>query len=373
MGSELRPSRWSSIWKFFWKVNFAVLLGLFAIGFLLDFINKHRALQNITPLPPVSAYISTPENEKVLQLFVRDVVTFTLLHESGHLIFTTYNLPLGSQDTNESAADSFAATVMMSQIGKGSGPQYNGLVSAALFWDALNTLEQTGAPGQYDWADFHEQPEQRASKLACILYGANPKAFAAIAQKFKLEDREKECVANAANTREDWSRIISLNLNSNAGKLLDPWSPHVAVLYRQVPVGLPDGLTATLSRDRQEARALGTLDFIGHNLLLLKTPPNQDVEAEQRILDAKRNLTMKQDPLSIPLENLSPFPHVDHPSEDDSLSAYNYTVVGDSCLDSSNRPEQNAFWEPKTQSVVLCYAWVGLVEDLGKRLLAGSH
>jgi hypothetical protein len=388
MNSAKPPPKPAAGWKSPLGAGLAVAMVFFAFHVLYDHLHPPQNGQQggqpgadstsppkVTPLPPLSSYTPTPRHEYLLRVFVGDVIAFSLLHEMGHMVFSQYNVPVGSTDTNESAADSFAAAIMTKKVVGGASPQHNPLVSVALFWDALYTLQQTSAPGQYDWADVHGQPEQRAIKLACLLYGANPEAFADIAAKFNLQHDRDACIADAVNNQKDWSSVISLNLDPDAGKLqvLDQFAPHVAVLYHQVPDGLPNGLSATLSHERQVVQDLGTLDLVGRNLLLLKTPPDSTVESGQWALEAKRNLAIRQDPLSVPLGDWSPFPHLDHPSDGDSLSAYNYTVVGDSCLNDNGEPNVNAYWEPNSKSIKLCYGLVAMAEALGKRLLAETH
>ena len=373
-------------WITYLGAGATVALVFFAFHVLNDHLHPQRegqaggqsetssnTLPKITPLAPLSSYAPTPQHEAQLRTFVDDVLTFALLHEIAHMVFSQYHVPVGSADTEESAADSFAAAVITKNVNSVASAQYNGLVSAAMFWDALNILQQTSAPGQYNWADVHGQPEQRALKLACLLYGANPQTFAYVAAKFNLQDHRGRCVADAAKNQKDWGGIISMNFDPDRGKLFDRWAPHVAVLYHQIPEKLSDGLGIQLSHARQTAQDLGTLDFVGRILLLLKTPPDFAVQVGQQALDAKRNLAMRQDPLSIPLENLSPFPHVDHPSDGDSLLAYNYTVVGDSCLNDKGEPITNAFWEANSRSITLCYGLVATAEFIGRRLLADSH
>jgi hypothetical protein len=374
MSADIRPPGSGRRWKLPLAVGVAVWLALSAAGIAKAQVGG-AADPRIKPLPPVSAYDPTPQHEAQLREFISDVLTFTLLHETGHMVFSQYNVPVGSRDTEESAADSFAAAVMTAQVGSGGNAQHNGLSSAARFWDALHRLQQSepGRYGQYDWADEHAQDEQRAYKLACLLYGSNPQAFASIAQKFSLQKRRDTCIADAAKNKKDWLGIISLNLNPNAGKLFDGWTPHVAVLHHEVPKGLPNGLSARLSRKRQLVQTLGILDVVGRNLLQLKkTPHDAALELVQKALERGQAAKKAPGSFDVGSVDMRPVitPFLDHPADGDSLLAYNYTVVGDSCLNDKNEPMINAFWNSESRSITLCYGFVEWVEYIGRRLLA---
>jgi hypothetical protein len=380
MSQDTRTPGWGRILASIAKMSAVIMLGLFVIGFVWDQIDKHRPGPHIEPLPPIENYKPTAENEAKLHQFVLDVLEFTLLHETGHLVFQQYNVPVGSEDTNESAADSFAATVMMSQVRKGASPQYNGLISAAAFWRALDILQQTEKTSQQAGADeqpgidFHQQPGRRAVKMACLLFGTNPQAFADLAQQFHIQAERDKCVADAGQTRDAWSSVISLNLDPDAGKMLDVWAPHVAVLYHPVPEGLPNDESSVLSHGQQMAQDLGILDMVGNNLLLLKTPPSLGVQIGQKVLDISKPRT----PMRLGDIDMKPVvqdlkPHLEHPANEDIRFAYDYMVIGDSCLNPRNEPEENAYWDPQTHTIKLCYGWVNLVEYVGKRLLAESR
>jgi hypothetical protein len=370
MSQEARPGRSGSIFASIAKMSALMLLGLFVIGFVWDQIDKHRTGPRVEPLPPIESYKPTPENEAKLRRFTLDVLNFTLLHETGHLVFNNYNIPVGSFDTNESAADSFAATVMLAQAGKGH-ESYNGLISAAAFMDAVYTIDQTEKPQAEGQMDFHQNAEQRAVKLACLLYGANPQAFADVAQRFNLQNNRDECVDDTKQTRKDWSNVISSNLDPDAGQASDRWAPHVAVLYHLVPEGLANGGSTALLHGRQIAQDFGILDMVGNNLLLLKTPPSLGVEIGQKIMDSVKPRTpVRSGDIDMKPVVQDLMPHVDHPADEGFRYAYDYMVVGDSCLNDRNEPKENAYWEPKTHTIRLCYAWVNRIQYIGKRLLA---
>jgi putative metallopeptidase DUF4344 len=96
------------------------------------FVANAEAEQPIRRLPRlesynVEAYQPTPQNEAVLRQFISDVLTFVLLHETGHMVISSYNVPVGSFDTEELAADSFAAAVLTLNIDPRKSEPHNAL------------------------------------------------------------------------------------------------------------------------------------------------------------------------------------------------------------------------------------------------------
>jgi hypothetical protein len=365
MTQEEKPPRWRIILVSIAKLSAIITLGLFVIGFVRDQIHKYDTRTQVESLPPIENYKPTAENDAKLRQFVLDVLDFVMLHETGHLVFSQYDVPVGSSDTNESAADSFAATVMLAQGERGTSQKYNGLMSAAAYWRAEGILEaedqklEPAAPGQPS-PEPHQPSAARAAKLACLLYGTDPKAFADLTQSFNVEASRDFCVANAEKTRKTWSKLISLNLDPDAGRGIDRWAPFVAVKYHEVPDGLPNGSSATLSNGQKIAQNFGILDKVGNNLLQLRTPFNVSTALAHGALNGGSQQGQLPDFR----------PRVDHPEGEPSPSAFDFIVVGDSCLNARNEPQINAWWNSQTHTITLCYAQVSEIVYIGKRLLA---
>jgi hypothetical protein len=307
----------------------------------------------------VGAYEPTPQNEALLREFVADVLTFVLLHETGHMVIHTYDIPVGTRFADETAADNFAAAVLTSKIDPRASDPHTPLKSAVFFWDAFGLLQQESQLGNYDWADEHSPSVQRAHQLACLLYGASPLAFSYIREAFAPREG---CLKEAADNQSTFTKIISLHTNPNAGQLLDAWTPLVAVVHNPVPNGLRDNWSATLARERQFVQSIGILDVVAQNLFGLKRT-DKDVYLEQ----IQRRLNKR--PSDGPLIRANT---IEHPTPGTSLAAYNYTVIGDSCLDKNGEPEINAYWNDKQRSVTLCYAMVAQIEYVGKLLIAAD-
>ena len=84
MSQGAKPPAWRPTLVFFFAQNAATLvcLGLFAIQFVWDQIDRHRHGPDVPPLPPIENYKATAENDAKLRQFVHDVLIFTLLHET---------------------------------------------------------------------------------------------------------------------------------------------------------------------------------------------------------------------------------------------------------------------------------------------------
>ena len=317
----------------------------------------------------IAAYEPTPQNEERLRKFIDDVLQFTLLHETGHMVFWAYSVPLGSLNAEETAADGFAAAVLTSDIS--ASERHNPLRSAALFWDAAHQMQRVATAGEYNWADEHAPPEQRAYNAACLLYGANPKAFADLAEAFGLQTRRDFCIHDSEKNRKDWAgNVLQQHINPNSGKPLDSWTPYVAVVHESVGKGVPNDWIATLSRERELVRSLGTLDDVAKNLLVLKK-----TDRDRALEDIQKRL--KKPSSNVPPDlnhvDMNPIirPYIDHPAETASLKEYNYSVVGSSCL-KNGVPDINAFWTAEERRITLCYMFVSYVERIGKLLIAAE-
>lgn len=331
--------------------------GLVAYGAyhsIKPFLEKNPVAAQVSALPPPSAYKSTPANDAMLRQFVSDVLRFTLLHEMGHMVIAVYHVPVLGRE--EDAADRFATAVMTAKLSDGAPRQHNIVLSAAMFFDAIHTLNQESAPGQYDWADEHGEPRQRADMISCLLFGADPSAYTDLAKDIGLDsDRQARCVRDAAKNRTDWGGVISASLNTETGAFSGANSPTVAVLYHPVANRLTGEVREQQERAREVAQKMGTLDDIAADIKLLREPPRTKIStARVRSWDELMDL-----------DN-----NVQHPANGADLSLYDYTVVGDSCLDKDGQPQVNAFWDPNTHSIVLCYALVDSIAGVGESLIA---
>lgn len=110
--------------------------------------------------------------------FVIGNAYFVLLHEVAHMVINEFALPvLGNE---EEAADTLAATTLirLDQQAKDSDYRFTRmLVMAAdanrIFWQRGFEMQ---SPDRAYWAN-HPLSVQRATRIACLVYGSNPAAF----------------------------------------------------------------------------------------------------------------------------------------------------------------------------------------------------
>ena len=93
------------------------LIALVGVGALVGSFSAKDRLQavqaaSVQSLPAPTAYPATPENDAKLRRFVSSVLTFSLLHEAGHLLISEYQVPVLGRE--EDAADRFAVAALAS-------------------------------------------------------------------------------------------------------------------------------------------------------------------------------------------------------------------------------------------------------------------
>jgi hypothetical protein len=189
------------------SVTWAVLTGLAVLGLVLA-IGIRSCGSRETRL----VYDSTPAHEAELKNIVDGAVTFTLLHEAGHMMISELNLPVLGHE--EDAADSFAVFVLtldnpdVPEGSRGHTAQEGALLDAAVFFDGLywdGRLHKV----QPDWSDEHGQPEQRSNAISCLTIGIDPKRFSEFALQTNIpKHRLDGCPAEAARNKADWAKTL---------------------------------------------------------------------------------------------------------------------------------------------------------------------
>jgi hypothetical protein len=113
------------------------------------------------------------------------------LHEMGHAIFHIQGIPrLGRE---EDAADMIAGFMMM-QFGKSVAlTTIKGTYNVWHHFNALDLLDNKGAPSPAAEADVHSLSGQRAVNFLCIAYGGDPATFKQLADAFLPPVRKPNC------------------------------------------------------------------------------------------------------------------------------------------------------------------------------------
>lgn len=310
--------------------------------------------------PPT--YQSTPENDAQLKRFVSSVLTFTLLHEMGHMIVSEYKVPVLGRP--EDAADRFAISMLTPTSATDNQPVHPGgasrpyiLMSAALFWDALHKgLGQDKQIQAADWADEHGLPEQRAFSIACLLYGSDTVRFSKLAENVQLSaDRQASCVDEAQQNQASWATVIKPHLveNQEPGDLLSPHDAIVGTFYHPIDQGVPEQFKGSLTHAMEVAETNKVLESVAESFNRLTPPP----------------ATRTQRNRSVILEVLKGMPAGAPATE----SMFDYRVVGDACLNKDGEPTINALWDRQAKTLILCYGLVAVIENVGKSLIASQQ
>ena len=124
-------------------------------------------------------------------------VLFVLLHEVGHGLSHTLNLPILGKE--EDAADAIATYVVLN--GRDPLPTVVGTL-----WFFGNSQRQ---PSLRDFADEHSLGQQRAFSLICKALGKDPAKYGHLAEQLKLPpERAKRCAAEYAQLRRSAQSLL---------------------------------------------------------------------------------------------------------------------------------------------------------------------
>jgi hypothetical protein len=138
--------------------------------------------------------------------FVLGNIVFVLFHEFGHALVSEFELPVLGRE--EDAVDRFA-TFLLTPEGdedEASDPSTI-LIDAMRGWFAAS---KRGGSDEIEWWDEHGPDQQRAYQIACLLYGADPKTFGAMADEVKLPaTRRESCAAEAEVNSRSWVKVVA--------------------------------------------------------------------------------------------------------------------------------------------------------------------
>jgi len=131
-----------------------------------------------------------------------DAVRFAFLHEIGHALIDTYNIPITGNE--EDAADRCSTFINLTELGEDG---VNAVLAAA---DAF-AIESKGSPAQkQNLADEHLLQEQRFYNSLCMIYGSNTEKYAYILNDNYLpKERAVRCPSEYERTVESWSNLLA--------------------------------------------------------------------------------------------------------------------------------------------------------------------
>jgi hypothetical protein len=134
-------------------------------------------------------------------LFVEGNLFFIGYHELAHALVSEFDLPVVGRE--EDAADRLAILLMTPE--PGDSPDYLNAAMQGWFTEAAERPLES-----ISWWDEHGTNEQRGFQIACLLFGANPDAFADVADAVQLpDDRRETCTYEAEQNQRSWATLLA--------------------------------------------------------------------------------------------------------------------------------------------------------------------
>ncbi len=131
-----------------------------------------------------------------------DAVRFAFLHEIGHALIDTYNLPITGNE--EDAADRCSSFINLTELGEDG---VNAVLAAA---DAFAIESKNSAPEKRNLADEHLLQEQRFYNSLCMIYGSNTGKYSYILEeKYLPKERAVRCPQEYERTVQSWSNLLA--------------------------------------------------------------------------------------------------------------------------------------------------------------------
>lgn len=130
-----------------------------------------------------------------------DAVRFAFLHEIGHALIDTYNLPITGNE--EDAADRCSSFINLTELGEDG---VNAVLAAA---DAF-AIESKTSTGKRNLADEHLLQEQRFYNSLCMIYGSNTSKYSYILdEQYLPKERAVRCPQEYERTVQSWSNLLA--------------------------------------------------------------------------------------------------------------------------------------------------------------------
>ena len=140
-----------------------------------------------------------PESEEDFD-HVISVAEGVLLHEAGHALIDTLNIPVVGRE--EDAVDALSTLLMLAVQEK---PEL--LMAQPAFWNFLGEARSTIE--DEDFQDEHGLHEQRYYNILCWIYGSDPKKFAEYADDWGLgEGRAERCPDEFTKLNDSWDALL---------------------------------------------------------------------------------------------------------------------------------------------------------------------
>ena len=176
-------------------------------------IAGHRLVTGNTITLP--ANLTTPADLKKYEMLV-GALFGVLFHEFGHAIIGEIEIPATGPE--EDTVDEFSALLLSEAIkpsnfaaDAASDREFVLEVAryAALLWKHVADMEAK-AGGSTPWYDEHSDSANRFGNMLCMIYGADPQSFAALADTVELPERQRQiCTLELPKRLKAWRTITA--------------------------------------------------------------------------------------------------------------------------------------------------------------------
>lgn len=131
-----------------------------------------------------------------------DAVRFAFLHEIGHALIDTYNIPITGNE--EDAADRCSSFINLTELGEDG---VNAVLAAA---DAFAIESKGNTASKQNLADEHLLQEQRFYNSLCMIYGSNTQKYSYILEdQYLPRERAVRCPQEYERTVQSWSDLLA--------------------------------------------------------------------------------------------------------------------------------------------------------------------
>ncbi len=145
---------------------------------------------------------SNGNNDQKASDYMFDAVRFAFLHEIGHALIDTYNLPITGNE--EEAADRCSSYINLEELGDDG---VRAVVAAA---DAFRIESKGNSLKTRDLSDEHLLQEQRSFNALCMTYGSDSTKHAYIVSEGYLpKTRAERCPSEYQRTAKSWSELLA--------------------------------------------------------------------------------------------------------------------------------------------------------------------
>ena len=156
---------------------------------------------------PAAAALTDEQLAEVMDFTMHDA-TFTLFHESGHLLIHELDLPVLGKE--EDAAD-IAGVLEMFKTIKDKDELYNALNDVADYWTySSNAMTDEDFSYNVNTYDDHSLDVQRSNNMVCLMVGKDPDEFSDTATAFEFDDDMiNQCLADYEQADHSWTKVLA--------------------------------------------------------------------------------------------------------------------------------------------------------------------